>query len=717
MADVPSTGPRSSSRVLPGSSFPVVGPVMGADGASFSVISDVADQVVLCLFDERGAEEQLPLPECSAGVWHGFVPGIRAGQAYGFRTTGPAHRSLGIHCNPAQLLLDPYARAIHGSVTFGPELSAYTADQPQVPNPADSAGNVPRSVLVDGEFDWAADVSPSREYADSVLIELHVKGFTQTHPDIPPQLRGTYGGLAHPAAIEHLVKLGITAVELLPVHQSIPEAFLVERGLTNYWGYNSIGFFAPHEAYSAAARGGQPGGQVAEFKSMVKALHAAGLEVILDVVFNHTAEGGLGGPALCFRGLDNPGYYRLSPSDPSEYFDTTGCGNSLNVGSSTGLRLIMDSLRYWVTDMHVDGFRFDLAATLARQEGGFDPRSAFFDLIAQDPVISRVKLFAEPWDVGQSDSYDSGGFPPNWSEWNGKYRDTMRNFWRSNDGLLGEFATRFTGSADLFGGSRRRPTASLNMITVHDGFTLRDLVSYSTKHNEANGESNRDGSDDNRSWNCGVEGVTTDPDVLALRQRQSRAMLATLLLSFGVPLLLGGDEIGRTQSGNNNAYCQDSPLSWFDWAQVDDDLLAFAQQVVALRRTHPVFRRRRFLIGADAANLRWYTPTGCLMTPQDWTDPLARAVALVLDGRDDPDLAEDGQPLLDDNFMLLVCSWWEPLSFTMPDVGGSARWTLELDSYAIGGSSGPGPVLADFGAGDLIHAGPRSIVLLRSTPS
>ena len=526
---------------------------------------------------------------------------------------------------------------------------------------------------------------------------------------VPPELRGTYAGLGHEAAISHLADLGVTAVELLPVHENVPESFLPQRGLTNYWGYNTIGYFAPHQGYSAAVRAGRPGGQVAEFKAMVDALHAAGLEVVLDVVFNHTAEAGQDGPTLCFRGLDNPAYYRLEPGDPSHYIDTTGCGNSLNVGDPVTLQLIMDSLRYWLTEMRVDGFRFDLAPALARQEGAFDQRSAFLDLISQDPVVSRAKLIAEPWDVGQMDSYDLGGFPSLWREWNGKYRDTMRDFWRSHPVGIGEFASRFSGSSDLYGRARRRPTASVNMITVHDGFTLRDLVSYNDKHNEANGESNRDGTSDNRSWNCGAEGPTTDPDILALRARQCRAMLSTLLLSFGVPLLLGGDELGRTQQGNNNAYCQDNEITWLDWSSVDDELLDFTKRLIALRRSHPVFRRRRYLAGADASDLGWYTPGGEAMTTADWADSGARAVAIYLDGSDAPDRAADGALLIDDDFLVLVNAWWEPLDFVIPAVRAGLAWRAEIDSYD--------PAAPDTArqrhAGDPITVGPRSVAVLR----
>ena len=503
----------------------------------------------------------------------------------------------------------------------------------------------------------------------------------------------------------------MTAVELLPVHQSVPEAFLPDRGLTNYWGYNTIGYFAPHAGYSAAVRAGHPGGQVAEFKAMVDALHAAGLEVLLDVVFNHTAEGDHTGPTLCHRGLDNEAYYRLQPDDPRRYVDTTGCGNSIDAGDPLALQLIMDSLRYWLTEMRVDGFRFDLAPTLARQYGSFDRVSAFLDLVSQDPVVSRAKLVAEPWDVGQADSYDVGRFPPLWREWNGRYRDTMRDFWRSHGGLLGDVATRLTGSADLYGGAGQRPTASVNMITAHDGFTLADLVSYDSKHNEANGEANRDGTDDNRSWNCGVEGPTTDSEVLALRGRQSRALLATLLLSFGIPMIVAGDELGRTQQGNNNAYCQDNPITWFDWSAVDEDLLAFTRRLVALRQSHPVFRRRRFLVGAEAAELLWFTPAGTPMSAADWQNPDARSVALYLDGADAPDVAPDGSPMIDDDFLLLVNAWWEPLDFTVPPTRPGQTWQREIDTFDPVGNE----VSVKPAAGDMVAVGPRSMVVLRAT--
>jgi isoamylase len=695
-------------RVRPGRRFPL-GATPGPGGTNFAVASGVAGGMLLCLFDDAGAETRLALPEYDAGVWHGFVEGVGVGQAYGYRATGPWEPARGLRCNPAKLLLDPYARATAGPVRFGPEVLGHDAADPDRASQLDSAGHVPRSLVVDPAFDWPGGARPHRRYADTVVYELHVKGFTMAHPGVPAELRGTYAGLGHDASVAHLVDLGVTAVELLPVHQHVPEAFLVERGLTNYWGYNTIGFFAPHDGYSAAVRAGRPGGQVAEFQAMVAALHAAGLEVLLDVVFNHTAEGDQLGPTLCHRGLDNPAYYRLDPADPRRYLDTTGTGNAVNAGNPTCLQLIMDSLRYWLTDMGVDGFRFDLAPTLARQDGGFDRLSAFFDLVAQDPVLAPAKLIAEPWDVGQPDSYDVGRFPPRWSEWNGRYRDTMRDFWRRRPGLVGEFATRFSGSSDLYGGSRRRPTASVNLVCVHDGFTLRDLVSYDHKHNEANGEDNRDGTNDNRSWNCGVEGPSDDPTVVALRGRQSRALLTTLLLSFGVPLLLGGDELGRSQGGNNNAYCQDNQITWLDWSRQDEDLLAFTRRLVAFRRAHPVFRRRRFLVGIEAAELAWFTPSATPMTTENWTDPNARALSIYLDGGDDPDLAEDGMPLLDDDYLVLVNGWWEPLQFRVPDVGAARAWRIELDTYDPAPTS-PG----DLHAGDDLTLGPQSIVVLQS---
>ena len=692
-----------SPKILPGTPAPL-GATSGPHGTNFAVSSE-GEQVTLCLFDADGAEERLALPERDGDVWHGLVPGVEPGQLYGFRVDGPYDPARGLRYNAAKLLLDPYARAIEGEVRFGPELLGHATDNPSAPSPLDSAAHMPRGVVVASAPALTAS-RPQHALADSIVYEVHVRGFTAAHPDVPPQLRGTYAGLAHDAALEHLVRLGVTAVELLPVHHYVPEEFLVARGLTNYWGYNTIGFFAPHAGYSAAVRAGRPGGQVEEFRAMVDTLHAAGLEVVLDVVFNHTAEGGPGGPTLCFRGLDNAGYYRLDPNDPGNYVDTTGCGNSVNTGNPVALRMIMDSLRYWFGEMGVDGFRFDLAATLGRQEGDFDPFSAFFDLVGQDPLISQAKLIAEPWDVGRLDSYNVGRFPPLWSEWNGRFRDTTRDWWRSQDKTLGDFASRLCGSSDIYGGrgEGRRPSASVNFITVHDGFTLADLVSYNRKHNEANGEGNRDGTDDNRSWNCGIEGPTTDPDVLALRARQQRAFLTTLLLSAGVPMLLGGDEVGRTQRGNNNAYCQDNDITWFDWSTVDRDLLSFTTGLIGLRRRHPVFRRRRFLTGRAAADLRWFTVSATEMTDQNWADPMARSVALWIDGSTDPDVDADGTPLLDDDFLFFVNAWWEALTFTIPAELSARRWDIVCDTFDTARTGA---------AGAQLEVGPRSIVALR----
>jgi isoamylase len=687
-------------------------------GVNFAVASTVAESVAVCLFDSEGHETRYDLDDYDAGVWHGFVPGIGPGQAYGYRVTGPFEPENGLRCNPSKLLLDPYARAIVGGVTYGPELLGHDPGDPAKPGQADSAPFVPRSLVVDAEgYDWEGDTQLHRRSADSVIYEVHVKGFTARHPDIPAEIRGTYAGLAHEAATGYLRDLGVTAVELLPVHEYVPEGFLTERGLTNYWGYNTIGFFAPHQGYSAAVRASDgPEGQVNEFRDMVKALHRAGIEVILDVVYNHTAEGNQNGPTLSFRGLDNGMYYRLVEDDASKYYDTTGTGNSLNTGNPYTLRMVMDSLRYWVSEMHVDGFRFDLAATLGREEDNrFDQYSAFFQLIAQDPVISEVKLIAEPWDVGQSDSYDLGQFPAEWREWNGKYRDFMRDFWRSKNVGVADFATRFSGSSDLYGGARRRPTASVNLLTVHDGFTLRDLVSYDDKHNEANGEDNRDGTSDNRSWNCGAEGPTDDQAINALRARQQRAMLSTLLLSFGLPLLLGGDEIGRTQGGNNNAYCQDNEIAWFDWPDADNGLRGYVKRLLTLRRDHPVFRRKRFLTGVDAAELGWYSCAGEPVTEEQWADPTMHAIAVYLDGTDAPDDADDGTPLLDDDFLILVNAYWGEVKFTIPPVRDAAQtWFVELDSYDPAISAA-----REFPrhTGDSVAARARSVQVLRSPRS
>ena len=700
----------------PGQPFPL-GATPTDTGTNFAVASDIALGIELCLFDEAGAEQRVSLVEQDAGIWHGFVPAIGPGQRYGYRVSGPYEPRLGLRCNSNKLLLDPYARAIVGDVTWGTEVLSYPPGDPDGFSSLDSAPFVPRGLVISGEFDWGEDAPPAIPYSDTIVYETHVKGFTQRHPGIPPQLRGTFAGLAHPAVVEHLTRLGVTAVELLPVHHHLDEGSLRAKGLDNYWGYSTLGFFAPHAGYSAEVRAGHPGGQVAEFKSMVKVLHAAGLEVILDVVFNHTPEGNHLGPTLSFRGFDNPAYYRLVESDQRYYFDTTGTGNTLNADAPLALRLIMDSLRYWITEMHVDGFRFDLAVALAREHGGFDRVSAFFDLMAQDPVVSRVKLIAEPWDVGQSDSYDLGRFPALWSEWNGRYRDTVRDFWRGLEGTLPDLATRLTGSADLYGPSRRRPNASVNFVTCHDGFTLRDLVSYDAKHNEANGEANNDGTDDNRSWNCGAEGPTDDPAVRDLRTTQSRALLATVLLSLGVPMLQGGDEMGRTQQGNNNAYCQDNEISWFDWTSLDADLLNFAREVVAIRRRHPVLRRRRFVGGAGAGDVQWFTPVGSAMTEADWNAGWTRSVVMYADGKRDPDRDERGRPILDDDLLLLINGWWEPLTFTLPDIGAPRTWERELDTFdgtAGEGHGGPAGGVTQLRSGSDVTLGPRSLVLLKA---
>jgi glycogen operon protein len=707
-------------EVWPGRPYPL-GATPGPDGTNFAVSSSIADSVTLCLFDAAGKEQQFPLAEQDAGIWHGFVPGVEPGQRHGYRVSGPYDPAQGLRCNPNKLLLDPYARAIAGDIEWGDAVLGYVPGNPDSFSALDSAPFVPRGLVVGDDFDWGADATPAVPYSDTIVYETHVRGFTQLHPGVPEALRGTYAGLASGAALDHLTSLGVTAVELLPVHQHLDDGYLRSKGLDNYWGYSTLGFFAPHATYSAEVRAGRLGGQVNEFKGMVKALHSAGLEVILDVVFNHTAEGNHLGPTLSFRGLDNPAYYRLVGENQRFYFDTTGTGNSLNPDDPTCLRLIMDSLRYWVTEMHVDGFRFDLAVSLARENGGFDRVSAFFDLVSQDPVVSRVKLIAEPWDVGQPDSYDVGRFPGLWSEWNGRYRDTVRDFWRGLAGTLPDLARRLTGSADLYGPSRRRPNASINFITCHDGFTLRDLVSYDHKHNEANGESNNDGADDNRAWNCGAEGPTDDAAVLALRGSQSRALLGTLLLSLGVPMLLGGDEMGRTQRGNNNAYCQDNEISWFDWGSADAELLAFTSALIAARRRHPVLRRRRYASGARREDIEWFTPAGLAMNDSDWNAGWTRSFVAYLDGTRDADRDDSGRPILDDDLLLVVNGWWEPLTFTLPNLGTPRAWQREVDTFTGEAGAGGGHVGAKgaptLAAGASLVVEPRSLVLLRASRS
>ncbi len=592
-----STVTPAVAELWPGKAYPL-GATYDGSGTNFAVFSEAAEKVELCLFSVDGAgrlvESRVTLPEVDGFVWHGFIPNIEPGQRYGYRVYGPYDPAAGQRCNPNKLLLDPYAKAIDGTFEWNQSLFGYNFGDPDSRNDDDSAASVAKSVVINPFFDWGVDRPPGHEYADTVIYEAHVKGLTQTHPDIPEQIRGTYAAAAHPVIIEHLKSLGVNAIELMPVHHFVNDSTLIDKGLSNYWGYNTIGFLAPDPKYSSSST---PGGQVQEFKAMVRALHEADIEVILDVVYNHTAEGNHLGPTLSMRGIDNAAYYRLVDDDKRYYMDYTGTGNSLNVGHPHTLQLIMDSLRYWVTEMHVDGFRFDLASTLAREFYDVDKLSAFFELVQQDPTVSQVKLIAEPWDVGPG-GYQVGNFPPQWTEWNGKYRDTVRDYWRGEPATLDEFAYRLTGSADLYERTARRPVASINFVTAHDGFTLRDLVSYNEKHNDANGEDNRDGESHNRSWNCGAEGPTDDPEINALRARQQRNFLATLLLSQGVPMISHGDELGRTQQGNNNVYCQDNELSWIDWAQADTELIEFTRSVSALRAAHPVFRRRRFFDGA-----------------------------------------------------------------------------------------------------------------------
>ncbi|MCO5164744.1 MAG: glycogen debranching protein GlgX [Planctomycetes bacterium] len=673
-------------EIWPGDPNPL-GATFDGTGTNFALFSERAERVELCLFDDDGRERRIPMPEVDAYVWHAYLPDVGPGQRYGYRVHGPWEPRKGLRFNASKLLLDPYAKAIDGAVSWDPAVFPYVLGQPLRRDDRDSAPFMPRSVVVTPYFDWGADRPLRTPWNETVVYEVHVKGFTATFPGLPEELRGTYMGLGHPAVIEHLKDLGVTAVELMPVHHFIHDQHLLERGLRNYWGYNSIGYLAPHDEYSKVSQAGRRGAQVNEFKNMVKSLHEAGLEVILDVVYNHTAEGNHLGPMLSFKGIDNQAYYRVMAHDPQYYMDYTGCGNSLNMRHPHVLQLIMDSLRYWVEEMHVDGFRFDLAATLARELHEVDRLSAFFDLIQQDPVVSRVKLIAEPWDIGQG-GYQVGNFPPQWSEWNGKYRDAVRDFWRGQDETLAEFAYRFTGSSDLYGTTGRRPFSSINFITAHDGFTLRDLVSYNDKHNEANGEGNRDGESHNRSWNCGVEGDTDDPAVRALRRKQQLNFLATLLLSQGVPMLLHGDELGRTQRGNNNGYCQDSALSWVDWGSVDDDLLAFVRALIALRRDHPVFRRRRFfhgqsVRGADLTDIGWFKPSGEPMTDDDWAEAsFAKSLAVFLNGLGISSLDRRGQRITGDSFLVLFNAHWEPLTFRLHEGLGARPWERLVDTAA-----------------------------------
>ncbi|MEJ3746298.1 glycogen debranching protein GlgX [Actinomycetes bacterium KLBMP 9797] len=668
--------------VWPGRRYPL-GATYDGVGTNFAIYSEVAEAVDLCLFDANGKEERVELREVDAFVWHVFLTGVEPGQRYGFRVHGPYDPGRGVRCNPNKLLLDPYARAIDGDVRWHPSLYGYDLRHPDRMSELDSAEHMPKAVVVNPYFDWGNDRPPRTPYPDTLIYEAHVKGLTWRHPGIPDQLRGTYAGIAHPALIDHLQRLGVTAIELMPVHQFTHDHRLVERGMRNYWGYNTIGYFAPYHGYAAMGAAGQ---QVQEFRGMVQALHTAGIEVILDVVYNHTAEGNHLGPTLAFRGIDNATYYRLTDNSPQHYLDYTGTGNSLNMRGPQTLQLIMDSLRYWVQEMHVDGFRFDLAATLAREFYEVDRLSTFFEVVQQDPVVSRVKLIAEPWDVGPG-GYQVGNFPPLWTEWNGKYRDTARDFWRSQP-VLAEFASRISGSSDLYQDDGRKPFHSINFVTCHDGFPLADLVSYNDKHNLANGEENRDGESYNRSWNCGVEGPTDDQAVLALRARQRRNFLATLLLSQGVPMLSHGDELGRTQRGNNNAYCQDNELSWVDWDNVDEQLLEFVRRLSAFRAQHPVFRRRRFFTGrlvtsenaaTPVADMQWFTPDGRHMHGTDW-DSHVGALAVFVNGDGIKERGQYGERQSDSSFLLCFNGHHQPVEFTLPAQEYGEKWRTVLDT-------------------------------------
>jgi isoamylase len=702
-------------RIWPGSPFPL-GATFDGEGTNFAVYSRHAEAIDLCLFDGSDPAREarrVRLPERTGHIWHACLPGIQPGTLYGYRAHGPYEPETGDRFNPAKLLVDPYARAIAGEVNLDGPIHAYPPDAPEGDlafDDRDDAAAMPKCVVVGNHFDWEGDRRPRIPWHRSIIYEVHLKGFTKRHPEVPPELRGTYAGFASPPAIEHLTRLGVTAVELLPVHESTDESFLRARGLTNYWGYSTLGYFAPEQRY--ASRGSR-GEQVTEFREMVKALHRAGIEVILDVVYNHTCEGNHLGPTYSFRGLDNRTYYRLSPESPRHYLDYTGTGNSLDTTNPTVLRLVMDSLRYWVTEMHVDGFRFDLAVTLARDPEQFDQASRFLTAVYQDPVLEQVKLIAEPWDVGP-DGYQVGGFPVNWSEWNGRYRDVVRRFWRGDENQQGEIGYRLTGSADLYEPAGRKIYASVNFVTAHDGFTLRDLVSYSQKHNEANGEDNRDGTDDNASWNCGVEGETDDPAVIALRDRQIRNLLATLLVSQGVPMITAGDEMGKTQRGNNNAYCHDDEISWLDW-NLDDRwraLLGFTRRLIRFRLSQPALQRRRFFRGghlwdSSLKDLAWFRPDGVEMSEEDWNRPFARSVAFLLggDSLSAPDV--HGERLVGDTLLVLLNASESPVNYQLPDVDWGSEWEVLVDT--AGGTDLKRDLVAARGA---VQVEARSLVIL-----
>jgi isoamylase len=669
-------------EVWPGEPYPL-GAWYDGIGTNFTLFSEVAEGVELCLFDAAGGgEERVDIREVDGYVWHCFLPGVGPGQRYGYRVHGPHDPEAGLRCNPAKLLLDPYAKAVDGQVTWSPAVYGYPlGGDDRKRDDGDSAAFMPKGVVANPWFEWGDDRPLRIPWHETVVYEAHVKGMTMRHPEVPENLRGTYAGLAHPAVVEHLTRLGVTAVELMPVHHFLHDHYLTGQGLRNYWGYNSIGFFAPDAGYSAWGVE-----QVtSEFRYLVKTMHAAGIEVILDVVYNHTAEGNHLGPLLSFKGIDNPAYYRLA-EDYRYYFDTTGTGNTLNMRHPHVLQLIIDSLRYWVTEMHVDGFRFDLAASLARQFHEVDRLSAFFDLIQVDPVVSQVKLIAEPWDLGEG-GYQVGNFPTLWSEWNGRYRDTVRDYWRGTDRTLADFGYRLAGSSDLYGNAGRHPHASVNFITAHDGFTLTDLVCYDHKHNEANGEDNRDGTDDNRSWNSGAEGPADDPAILETRRRRRRALMTTLLLSQGVPMIRHGDEIGHTQQGNNNAYCQDNEISWLDWERADTDFLGFCAGLIEFRRQHPVFRRRRFFEGEPFAGTRqsdadigWFRPDGEQMSPEDWNAGFAKSVAVFLNGGALPDPDRRGRRVTDDTFLMLFNAHHDDVTFALPGRAFGRQWVADIDS-------------------------------------
>ncbi|GAA1990936.1 glycogen debranching protein GlgX [Microbacterium pumilum] len=670
----------------PGSTYPL-GATYDGSGTNFALFSEGAQRVELCLFGDRGRETRVDLVDIDAFVWHAYLPNVQPGQRYGYRVHGENNPAKGLRFNPNKLLLDPYAKAVEGQVKWGQPVFGYNFGSPDSRNDEDSAARMMKAVVVSPFFDWSGDRQPKTPYSESFIYEAHVKGLTELHPDVPEELRGTYSGVAHPAVIDHLTRLGVTAIELMPVHQFVNDATLQDKGLSNYWGYNTIAFLAPQNTYSST---GQRGQQVQEFKGMVRALHAAGIEVILDVVYNHTAEGNHLGPTLSMRGIDNAAYYHLEDDDPRYYTDYTGTGNSLNVRHPHTLQLIMDSLRYWVLEMHVDGFRFDLASTLAREFYEVDRLATFFELVQQDPVVSQVKLIAEPWDVGPG-GYQVGNFPPQWTEWNGKYRDTVRDFWRGEAQSLGEFASRLTGSSDLYEHSGRRPVASINFVTAHDGFTLRDLVSYNEKHNEANGEDNKDGESHNRSSNFGAEGPTDDQKILTLRARQQRNFIATLLLSQGVPMLVHGDELGRTQKGNNNGYAQDNETTWVDWSTVDQPLVEFTAALARLRKTHPTFRRSRFFDGrpvkmeegAPIPDIVWLRPDGTVMQPEDWGSGFGRAIGVFLNGGGIRQRDRRGVPIEDLHFLILFNAGDEPEDFHLPAPRFSPEWDVLVDTAGL----------------------------------